>query len=78
MTLTDQPYTVQGAEAPEPRHEMTRYEHLGTYGEHPSPAEASISCTCGEGPLWEWVEGYGSTPGTPLDAFEDHLREVEG
>ena len=57
-------------------HAMLRDERPGRYGEYPEPAEVTITCTCGAD-LWEWQEGYGSTPGTPLDAFEEHLQEVE-
>lgn len=47
----------------------------GSHGEYPEPAETTVSCACGA-ELWEWQEGYTCSPGSPEDAFAEHLTEV--
>ena len=47
------------------------------YGDRPEPWRRYATCACGE-ELWDEEEGRGSTPGTPEDALEEHIAELEG
>lgn len=57
------------------QHYLIRHAFPGTYGDRPTPWEVTYTCGCGA-ELWEETEGYGSTPGTPGDALDDHLTAL--
>lgn len=58
-------------------HFLHRHYDPPVYGDRPEPWQLYYTCGgCGE-ELWTDEEGHGSTVGTPDDALQQHLDELE-
>ena len=57
-------------------HYLERHPYPGSGGDRPTPWEVTYTCGCGE-ELWTAEEGRSTTPGTPDEALQEHIEDLQ-